>query len=87
MKKIMDTVRAKGSILNVTALNVYTTIIPIEYFQKYNVILAIKMNGKYMRVRDKGPLFIIYPYESKQELDNQFYYSRSAWQINKMNIE
>ncbi|AEW72573.1 hypothetical protein EcWSU1_01134 [Enterobacter ludwigii] len=87
MKKLMELVGAKGTVLSVTALNDYTTEIPIEDFTKYNVILAIKMNGQYMRVRDKGPLFIVYPYESNKELDNQVYYSRSAWQISKMVVE
>jgi hypothetical protein len=51
------------------------------------VILALKINGEYMRVRDKGPLFIVYPYDSEPELNNQVFYSRSAWQVSKMSIE
>lgn len=87
MKKLMDYVGAKGSIVKVTALNDYTTVIPLSDFNKYNVILALKINGEYMRVRDKGPLFIVYPYDSKPELNNQVYYSRSAWQVSRMSIE
>ncbi|MNV97188.1 hypothetical protein D3C71_1922780 [compost metagenome] len=83
----MDYVGAKGSIVKVTALNDYTTVIPLSDFQKYNVILALKINGEYMRVRDKGPLFIVYPYDSEPELNNQVFYSRSAWQVSKMSIE
>nr|WP_259677544.1 HPP family protein [Klebsiella pneumoniae] len=69
------------------ALNDYTTIIPIDDFYKFPVIMALKMNGQYMRIRDKGPLFIVYPYDSSAELQNQIYYSRSAWQVSKMIIE
>lgn len=87
MKKLMDYVGAKGSIVKVTALNDYTTVIPLSDFNKYNVILALKINGEYMRVRDKGPLFIVYPYDSKPELNNQVFYSRSAWQVSRMSIE
>ncbi|MGG5838866.1 molybdopterin-dependent oxidoreductase [Huaxiibacter chinensis] len=87
MKTLMDYVGAKGSVVKVTALNDYTTVIPLSDFNKYNVILALKINGEYMRVRDKGPLFIVYPYDSKPELNNQVYYSRSAWQVSKMSIE
>ncbi|EPL7927674.1 TPA: oxidoreductase, partial [Klebsiella pneumoniae] len=53
----------------------------------FPVIMALKMNGQYMRIRDKGPLFIVYPYDSSAELQNQIYYSRSAWQVSKMIIE
>jgi hypothetical protein len=38
-------------------------------------------------VRDKGPLFIVYPYDSKPELKSQTYYGRSAWQLAKLIIE
>lgn len=87
MQKLMDYVGAKGSVVKVTALNDYTTVIPVSDFKKYNVILALKINGEYMRIRDKGPLFIVYPYDSMPELNNQLFYSRSAWQVSKINIE
>lgn len=83
----MDYVGAKGTVVKVTALNDYTTEIPLSDFKKHNVILALKVNGEYMRIRDKGPLFVVYPYDSKPELNNQIYYSRSAWQVSRMNIE
>lgn len=87
LQKLMDYVGAKGTVVKVTALNDYTTEIPLSDFKKYNVILALKINGEYMRVRDKGPLFVVYPYDSLPELNNQIYYSRSAWQVSKMTIE
>ncbi|TDN50951.1 molybdopterin-dependent oxidoreductase [Scandinavium goeteborgense] len=87
LQKLMDYVGAKGSVVKVTALNDYTTEIPLNDFKKFNVILALKINGEYMRIRDKGPLFVVYPYDSIPELNNQIYYSRSAWQVSRMNIE
>ena len=87
MSKLMDYVGAKGTNVNVIALNDYSTIIPLSDFKKYNAILALKVNGEYMRIRDKGPSFIVYPYDSLPELNNQIYYSRSAWQVSKMKIE
>ena len=87
LSKLMDLVGAKGKSARVLALNDYTTIVPIDDFHKFPVILALKMNGEYMRIRDKGPLFIVYPYDSSPELQNQIYYSRSAWQVSKIIIE
>ena len=87
LQKLMDYVGAKGTVVKITALNDYTTIVPLDDFHKFPVILALKMNGEYMRIRDKGPLFIVYPYDSSPELQNQIYYSRSAWQVSKIIIE
>jgi hypothetical protein len=81
MARILRTVGATGTTVTAIALNDYSTDIPIADFQKYNVLLALKRNGDYMRVRDKGPLFIVYPYDSAPELRGQPYYGRSAWQL------
>jgi hypothetical protein len=84
MDKLMKLVGATGQRVVAVALNDYSTEIPMEDFGKYNTILAIKRNGEYMPVRDKGPLFIIYPYDSNPDLQTQTYYARSAWQVSKI---
>jgi hypothetical protein len=87
LSKLMAHVRASGQRVVALALNDYSTEIPIEDFEKYNVILALKRDGEYMPIRDKGPLFIVYPYDSDPELRSQKYYSRSAWQVTRMIVK
>ena len=86
LDKLMKTVGATGQRVVVVALNDYSTEIPMEDFGKYKAILAIKRDGEYMPVRDKGPLFIIYPYDSNPDLQTQTYYARSAWQVAKIDV-
>lgn len=81
MAKLMEHVGATGATITVKALNDYATDIPMDDFKKYPVILASKRDGNYMPVRDKGPLFIVYPYDSDPDLKHQRFYSRSAWQV------
>jgi hypothetical protein len=87
LKKLMEQVDAKGERAVAVALNDYRSEIPLADFSKYNVILALKRDGEYMPVRDKGPLFIVYPYDSDTELKSQKYYSRSAWQVTRIEIK
>jgi hypothetical protein len=87
LKRLMEYVESEGKTVVATALNDYTTEIPIEDFAKFGTILALKRNGEYMAVRDKGPLFIIYPFDSKSELKSQTYYGRSAWQVTKLMVK
>ena len=68
------------------ALNDYAATVPIDDFAKFNVILAMKRDGQYMPVRDKGPLFVIYPYDSSPELKSQVYYARSVWQVKSLEV-
>ena len=81
MRDIMQQVGASGSQLLVVALNDYTSEIPLDDFKRYDVILAFKRDGVYMPVSDKGPLFIVYPYDSDPALRTEKFYSRSAWQV------
>ena len=85
--KLMRLVGAEGTKVTAVALNDYVSSLPMEDFKKFNVILAMKRDGKYMPVRDKGPLFIIYPYDSNPALRTQTYYTRSAWQVAKIVVE
>lgn len=34
-----------------------------------------------MSVRDKGPLWVIYPYDSDPALQSEVTYARSIWQL------
>ena len=82
----MQTVGANGERLVAVALNDYSAELPMEDVAKYNVILALKRNGEYMPVRDKGPLFIVYPFDSNPDLKNQKFYSRSVWQLARIEV-
>ena len=87
LAKLMQKVGASGTRVVALALNDYSTEIPMEDFEKYNTILAIKRDGEYMPVKDKGPLFIVYPYDSNAELKSQKFYSRSAWQVDRIIVK
>ena len=87
LDKLMAEVGAKGQSVVAYALNDYTTEIPMEDFAKHHAILALKRNGEYMPIRDKGPLFVVYPYDSEPELKSQIFYSRSAWQVARLVVK
>ena len=87
LDKLMQAVGAKGERVVVVALNDYSSEIPIEDFAKYNAILALKRDGEYMPVRDKGPLFVVYPYDQNPELKSQKFYGRSVWQVAKLIVK
>ena len=80
----MAYVGAAGQTITALALNDYSTTIPISDFDTYKVILALKRNGNYMPVSDKGPLFIVYEFDSDPTLQQQKYYSRAAWQVARL---
>jgi hypothetical protein len=39
-----------------------------------------------MSVRDKGPLWLVYPYDSAAKYQSEVVFSRSIWQLNRLEI-
>jgi hypothetical protein len=87
LAKLMAAVGATGHRIIAIGLNDYSAEVPMEDALKYNVIMALKRDGKYMPVRDKGPLFIVYPFDSDPELKSQKFYSRSVWEVARIEVK
>lgn len=85
--ELLKLLGATGTQLKVVALNDYVTTIPVEDFTKYGLILATTDNGQPMSVRDKGPIFVIYPFSDHPELEDQVFISRSAWQVKSIEVQ
>jgi len=86
LRDVLSLAGASGSTLRAVALNDYWVEIPAEDVAQYDVIVARLLDDKPMAVRDKGPLFVIYPFDARPELRNPVYYSRSAWQLRTIEV-
>jgi hypothetical protein len=84
--RLLTEIGATGDKLQITALDDYSREIDIADLTTHQAILALKRNGEYMPVSDKGPLAVIYPYDSAPELKNEKYYSRSVWQVRRIEV-
>jgi hypothetical protein len=87
LRDVLAAAKANGTTIKAVALNDYKTNIPLDDATKFDVIVAHSMNGQDIPVRTKGPLFIVYPFDSKPGLAAQTYYERAAWQLQRMDIE
>ncbi|MGH6898555.1 MAG: molybdopterin-dependent oxidoreductase [Geminicoccaceae bacterium] len=85
-RRLMEAVGATGTEISATALNGYAHTIPIGDFHSYDVLLAFRMNGTLMRVRDKGPIWIVYPWSDHPELDDFVTREKSIWQLIALDV-
>jgi hypothetical protein len=83
---LLDKVEATGQTLVVKALDGYTVNVPLSDAREYPVLLALKWNGKVMRVRDKGPIWIVYPLDQYPHLNTETYSARSVWQLSSITV-
>lgn len=85
-RRLLEAIDARGTEVDATALNEYACSIPIEDFHKYDVLLATRVNGRPLRVRDKGPIWIVYPWSGHAELDDFMTREKSVWQLSALHV-
>jgi hypothetical protein len=86
LRDVLSAAGAHGSTLRLVALNDYQVDMPMDDAQRHDVVLARLLDGQPMSVRDKGPLFTIYPFDARPELRSAVYYSRAAWQLRAIEV-
>ncbi len=69
-----------------TAINDYSIEIPVSDAIEDGPIIAYEMDGKPMSVRDKGPLWVIYPYDSSPDYRTAVIHGRSIWQLDRIEV-
>jgi hypothetical protein len=85
LSSLLDFVAASGTIIGASAINDYFVDIPVTHAENQGVVLAIFQNGKEMTVRDKGPIWVIYP-QSEEEAKLKRFDNEMIWQLISMEI-
>ena len=87
LKRLMTAVGAAGTTIHAVALNDYDVDVPFGDAEIPDVIVAYKMNGQMMKIRDKGPLWLIYPLSAHPELQNQETHGKMIWQLKQFTVD
>jgi hypothetical protein len=84
---LLDAIGAEGDTLRAIAANDYAVDIPVADAIDGGPIIAYRRNGEPMSLREKGPLWIVYPFDSSPEYQSELIYSRSIWQLNRIEVQ
>lgn len=86
-QRLMEVVGAAGTTVHAKALNDFESSIPLDDFERYPVLLATRVDGQPLEVRDKGPIWIVYPWSEEPELDDLPTRRKSVWQLRSLRVE
>ncbi|MEP2783069.1 MAG: oxidoreductase [Pseudoruegeria sp.] len=86
LKALLNHLGITGNTIQMVALNDYAVAIPFADLNDDAPIVATRMDGKLMSVRDKGPYWVVYPYDLDLKYQNETAYSRSIWQLNRLKV-
>lgn len=84
LKALTDLLGIEEGTLTATAVNDYAVEIPVSDAVEGGPILALDRNGEPMSVRDKGPIWVVYPYDDNPDYQTEVHYSRSIWQLDRL---
>jgi len=86
-RDVVELVGADGAdTAHLVAANDYSVDVPLEDFYDYDVILAMYADGERLTRRDKGPLWLMYPLDEHEELQDPVYNPRMIWQLTTMEL-
>lgn len=85
LASLLDHLGAEGEMLVLTALNDYQIRFPVAYAAQHDVLLALDHNGTPMSVRDKGPIWVVFPLDAAGARDKRFD-GEMIWQLSRLHV-
>lgn len=76
--------KASGEKIMLVALNDYIGEFDVEMADQ--AIIATRMNSRKMRIRKRGPLWVMFPLSDRPELNDTYYHHQMAWQLRAIDI-
>ena len=86
-RELMRVVGAKGNWVRAVAANDYSVNIPLTDLTDFETLLALSHNGERLKLRDKGPLWILYPNDSRPDELASAINQRMVWQLKSLHIQ
>ncbi len=86
LRDLLNAVGAAPKAMKAVALNDYRVEIPVDDALRGDLLVAYALDDKPMLVRDKGPIVLMFPFDSRPELRNAINYSRAAWQLKTLEL-
>lgn len=84
LSSALDAAGVSSDDLTLTALNDYAIEMPAPDMDAIYPIVATRLDGAPMPVRDKGPFWIVFPYDSDPEFQTETIFAQSIWQLDRI---
>jgi len=77
---------SQGNVI-LSAVNGYRIHIPWSVIEADAPIIAIRMNDEPFGIRQKGPIWIVFPYDSSAQYRQELIFALSVWQLTEILVE
>jgi hypothetical protein len=87
LKTVLDHLDITGTTIEARALNDYVIEIPFDSLEADAPLIVTRINGEEFSRREKGPLWIVYPYDSAERFQTETIFGRSIWQLSALSVK
>lgn len=84
LEQVLALAGINGGRVSARALNGYSVNIPVEAAVAAGALVAVSADGELMRVRDKGPFWIVFPWSQQPDLVNREVRAWAIWQLTQI---
>ena len=75
-----------GKMISIQALNNHAAKLPLENANSFSAIVSMKIGSENFALRKEGPMFLLHPFESKEDENNEKFISYSIWKICEIEV-
>ena len=86
LASVLEAVGAQDGALSMVAVNDYKVEMPRSLVEEEVPVVANRLNGEPFSIRDKGPLWVVFPYDADARFQTEEIYSFSIWQLTQIQV-
>lgn len=86
LKSLFESIGAPLEKVKLTAVNKYSVEMPAAAIEDTVPVLAVRRDGVPYGVRNKGPLWLVWPYDDDSVYRSEAIYSYSIWQLTDIEV-
>ncbi len=87
LETVLAVAAADGDTLTATSRSGYSVSMPISEALELGALLAYRMDGEAIPADDKGPLWIVFPFDERPGLAPDGKLALSAWQLRRLTVQ
>lgn len=86
LASVLEAAGAQDGNIRMTAINDYKVDMPRAQIEPAAPIIANRIDGAPFGIREKGPLWLVFPFDSDDRYQTEEVYSFSIWQLTQIQI-
>lgn len=83
---LLARIGVQEGVLTAHAINDFISTLPLADSRNRQAIIAYEIDGAEIPIRSKGPLWLMYPFDSESSLRTEVIFARSIWQLDRFEL-